>query len=98
MQRLIMSILPELFACQRGLARWSSSFLWRQVPDDVLHPGDGRQRCCTVAFCAQPLGNSRVDEVSKIFREPRLLRSILIDYPDLLGHLNEFIQIPPIQI
>ena len=73
-------------------------FLWREVSDDVFHSGDGRQGCGAIAFFAEALSDAGVDEVSEVFREPRLFCGIWLDDSEVFRHLDELVQVPPVQI
>src|SRR5205823_9029522 len=63
-----------------------------------LHSSDSREGRGTVAFFAEPLSDTGVDEVSEVFREPCLLCGVRLNDSELCRHFDAFVQIPPVQV
>lgn len=75
------STLPRGSNVHEKAIKWPRS--WSKVPDDEFHAGDGGEDRDTVAFFAEALGDTGMDEVSEVFGEPCLLCRIWLVTPRL---------------
>jgi hypothetical protein len=66
----------------------------REVSDDVLHAGDGRESCAAIAFLSEALGAARMDKIPEFFREAGLGRRVVGDDSESVGCFDVVGKVP----